>query len=61
MHWMLKDTFNTAHVSRKLKQLGLRVPQQKKPKRDIQLRDDDISSEDADDSDNETLFAMQKR
>ncbi|CAA7024796.1 unnamed protein product [Microthlaspi erraticum] len=55
-----ENTFTTAQVSRKLKQLGLPLPLGKKYKAGMMLRDDhDDSSQD--DSDNETLSAFKKR
>ncbi|XP_010537125.1 PREDICTED: uncharacterized protein LOC104811936 [Tarenaya hassleriana] len=59
-----ENTSTTAQISRKLKQLGLRLPRQKKAKGDMVLRDedhDDNSSERTDGSDNETLQALRNR
>ncbi|XP_057480402.1 uncharacterized protein LOC130767528 [Actinidia eriantha] len=56
--------FTAAQVSRKLKQLGLRVPQQKRSEGNIHLRDVDLinsSAESSEDSDNETLISLIKR
>ncbi|THG05537.1 hypothetical protein TEA_016690 [Camellia sinensis var. sinensis] len=57
-------TFTAAQVSRKLKQLGLRVAQQKRPKAETHLKDEDVinfSAETAEHSDNETLLSLKKR
>ncbi|CAL5364455.1 unnamed protein product [Camellia sinensis] len=57
-------TFTAAQVSRKLKQLGLRVAQQKRPKAKAHLKDEDVinfSAETAEHSDNETLLSLKKR
>lgn len=56
-------TFTAAQVSRKLKQIGLRIPQQKKDAH-LHLRDEDLndfSAEGADNSDHETLLSLRKR
>ena len=56
--------FTAAQVSRKLKQLGLRVSQQKRSEGNIHLRDVDLinsSDESSEDSDNETLISLIKR
>lgn len=55
-------TFTAAQVSRKLKQLGLRFPQQKKGL--LHLRDEDLDdphAEGDDNSDKETLSSLRKR
>ncbi|KAL7254194.1 hypothetical protein ACSBR1_008571 [Camellia fascicularis] len=57
-------TFTAAQVSRKLKQLGLRVAQQKRPKAKTHLKDEDVinfPAETAEHSDNETLLSLKKR
>jgi len=56
--------FTPAQISRKLKQLGLRVPQQKKAEATLHLRDENPSDHSADemqDSDNETLLSLRLR
>lgn len=55
-------SFTAAQVSRKLKQLGLRVPQPKKSSSHLHLRDeepDDMYDEGFDDAD--TLSSLRKR
>ncbi|KAA8539990.1 hypothetical protein F0562_026682 [Nyssa sinensis] len=57
-------TVTAAQVSRKLKQLGLHIPQQKKSEADMHLRDEDINdlfTEGSDNSDDETLLSLLKR
>ncbi|XP_010059979.2 topoisomerase 1-associated factor 1 isoform X2 [Eucalyptus grandis] len=56
--------FTPAQIARKLKQLGLRVPQQKKTEATLHLRDENLSDHSADemqDSDNETLLSLRLR
>ncbi|KAI8564941.1 hypothetical protein RHMOL_Rhmol03G0222300 [Rhododendron molle] len=56
--------FTAAQVSRKLKQLGLRVPKRKRSEGHMHSRDEDpvnFSAESAEDSDNETLLSLVKR
>ncbi|XP_058206068.1 uncharacterized protein LOC131319704 [Rhododendron vialii] len=56
--------FTAAQVSRKLKQLGLRVPKCKRSEGHMHSRDEDpvnFSAESAEDSDNETLLSLVKR
>ncbi|KAF8114815.1 hypothetical protein N665_0033s0007 [Sinapis alba] len=55
-----ENTYTTAQVSRKLKQLGLRLPRGKKSEPGMKLQDDHDGSS-ADESDNETLLAFKKR
>ncbi|KAJ4875737.1 timeless family protein [Raphanus sativus] len=55
-----ENTYTTAQVSRKLKQLGLRLPRGKKSEAGMKLLDDHDDSS-ADESDNETLLAFKKR
>ncbi|ESQ43217.1 hypothetical protein EUTSA_v10012488mg [Eutrema salsugineum] len=55
-----ENTFTTAQVSHKLKQLGLRIPRGKKSETGMMLKDDQDDSS-ADDSDNETILAYKKR
>ncbi|CAH8329047.1 unnamed protein product [Eruca vesicaria subsp. sativa] len=55
-----ENTYTTAQVSRKLKQLGLRLPRGKKSEAGMKLQDDHDDSS-ADESDNETLLAFKKR
>lgn len=58
------NSFTPAQVSRKLKQLGLRVPRQKRSKADVNLRDEelnDISTGEGRDSDDETLLSIRNR
>ncbi|XVF12596.1 hypothetical protein REPUB_Repub08aG0132500 [Reevesia pubescens] len=58
------NMFTAAQVSRKLKQLGLRVPRQKRSKDNMHLRDEelnDLSADETLDSDNETLLSFRKR
>ncbi|XP_010445395.1 PREDICTED: protein timeless homolog [Camelina sativa] len=52
--------YTTAQVSRKLKQLGLRLPRRKKSEAGMKLKDDHDESA-ADESDNETLLAFKNR
>ncbi|XAR52266.1 hypothetical protein NMG60_11020233 [Bertholletia excelsa] len=57
-------TFTAAQVSRKLKQLGLRVTKQKRSESDFHLRDEDLhsfSAKTAEGSDDETLLSLRKR
>ncbi|KAK2983623.1 hypothetical protein RJ640_023157 [Escallonia rubra] len=56
--------FTAAQVSRKLRQLGLRVPQQKRSNSNLKFEDEDLnefSPEDANNSDNETLLSLSRR
>ncbi|XP_056158902.1 topoisomerase 1-associated factor 1 isoform X2 [Syzygium oleosum] len=56
--------FTPAQIARKLKQLGLRVPRQKKVEATLHLRDENLSDHSADetqDSDNETLLSLRLR
>ncbi|KAK3011688.1 hypothetical protein RJ639_010868, partial [Escallonia herrerae] len=56
--------FTAAQVSRKLRQLGLRVPQQKRFNSNLKFEDEDLnefSPEDANNSDDETLLSLSKR
>ncbi|KAK3010402.1 hypothetical protein RJ639_012889 [Escallonia herrerae] len=56
--------FTAAHVSRKLRKLGLRVPQQKRSNSNLKFKDEDLnefSPEDANNSDDETLLSLSKR
>lgn len=58
------NKFTGAQVSRKLKQLGLYVPRQKKSEDNMHLRDEevnDLSANEMDDSDNETLLSFKNR
>lgn len=55
-----ENTYTTGQVSRKLKQLGLRLPRGKKSEAGMKLQDDHDDSS-ADESDNETLLAFKKR
>ncbi|KAL5813132.1 hypothetical protein ACOSQ3_028082 [Xanthoceras sorbifolium] len=58
------NTFTAAQISRKLKQLGLHTPKQKKSEAHMHLRDEepeDISIDAAHDSDNETLLSFRNR
>ncbi|KFK26897.1 hypothetical protein AALP_AA8G307700 [Arabis alpina] len=55
-----EKTYTTAQVSRKLKQLGLRLPRSKKSEAGMMLKDDHDDSS-ADDSDNQTLLAFKHR
>ncbi|KAK8324273.1 hypothetical protein V6Z11_A12G291500 [Gossypium hirsutum] len=58
------NKFTAAQVSRKLKQLGLYVPRQKKSKENMHLRDEelnDLSANEMHDSDNETLLSFKNR
>ncbi|XVF53482.1 hypothetical protein PTKIN_Ptkin05aG0102800 [Pterospermum kingtungense] len=58
------NMFTAAQVSRKLKQLGLRVPRQKRSEDDLHLRDEGpnhSSDDDTHDSDNETLLSFRNR
>ncbi|MBA0621832.1 hypothetical protein Godav_007422 [Gossypium davidsonii] len=55
------NKFTAAQVSRKLKQLGLYVPRQKKSEENMHLRDEelnDLSANEMHDSDNETLLSF---
>ena len=58
-------TFTAAQVSRKLKQLGLCVPRQKRSNADLHLRDEEelneISAEGPEISDSETLSSLKQR
>lgn len=57
-------SISTAQVSRKLKQLGLVKPKQKKDQASMQLRDEiinEIPSEGAGNSDGETLSSLRIR
>lgn len=56
--------FTASHVSRKLKQLGLLAPPQKKLETSIQLRDEDLSDfsmDTSNESDDETLLSLINR
>ncbi|TYI52979.1 hypothetical protein E1A91_D12G286800v1 [Gossypium mustelinum] len=58
------NKFTAAQVSRKLKQLGLYVPRQKKSEENMRLRDEelnDLSANEMHDSDNETLLSFKNR
>lgn len=55
-----EKTYTTAQISRKLKQLGLRLPGGKKSEAGMMLKDDHDDSS-ADESDNETLLAFKHR
>ncbi|MBA0773629.1 hypothetical protein Gotri_008889 [Gossypium trilobum] len=58
------NKFTAAQVSRKLKQLGLYVPRQKKSEENMHLRDEelnDVSANEMHDSDNETLLSFKNR
>ncbi|KAL1206714.1 hypothetical protein V5N11_027273 [Cardamine amara subsp. amara] len=55
-----ENTYTTAQVSRKLKQLGLLLPRGKKSKAGMMLKDDHDDSS-ADESDDETLLAFKNR
>ncbi|KAL1069715.1 hypothetical protein V6Z11_D12G284600 [Gossypium hirsutum] len=58
------NKFTAAQVSRKLKQLGLYVPRQKKSEEIMRLRDEelnDLSANEMHDSDNETLLSFKNR
>lgn len=55
-----ENTYTTAQVSRKLKQLGLHLPRGKKSEGGMMLKDDHDDSS-ADESDNETLLAFKHR
>ncbi|KAH1075387.1 hypothetical protein J1N35_027715 [Gossypium stocksii] len=58
------NKFTAAQVSRKLKQLGLYVPRQKKSEDNMHLRDEelnDLSANEMHDSDNETLLSFKNR
>ncbi|MBA0657327.1 hypothetical protein Goklo_009621 [Gossypium klotzschianum] len=58
------NKFTAAQVSRKLKQLGLYVPRQKKSEENMHLRDEelnDLSANEMHDSDNETLLSFKNR
>ncbi|EOY23387.1 Timeless family protein, putative isoform 1 [Theobroma cacao] len=55
------NMFTAAQVSRKLKQLGLHVPRQKRSEDNMHLRDEelnDLSADETCDSDNETLLSF---
>ncbi|XP_022736248.1 protein timeless homolog isoform X2 [Durio zibethinus] len=59
-----QKVFTAAQVSRKLKQLGLRIPRQKRSEDNMHLRDEelkDLSGDETPDSDNETLLSFRKR
>lgn len=56
--------FTTAQVSRKLKQLGLLPPQQKRSEAQMHLRDEELNDSslvEAHDSDEETLLSLKNR
>ncbi|XP_076911827.1 uncharacterized protein LOC143569918 [Bidens hawaiensis] len=53
-------TFTAAQISRKLRQLGLRLRKQKSGD-NMQLRDDDDDDDDVSDSDGQTLLSLKKR
>ncbi|XP_030548620.2 protein timeless homolog isoform X2 [Rhodamnia argentea] len=56
--------FTPAQIARKLKQLGLRAPREKKVEAALHLRDENLSDHPADetqDSDNETLLSLRLR
>ncbi|KAJ0098814.1 hypothetical protein Patl1_20274 [Pistacia atlantica] len=56
--------FTAAQVSRKLKQLGLRPPQQKRSEAQMHLRDEELNDSsivEAHDSDKETLLSLRNR
>ncbi|KAK2654028.1 hypothetical protein Ddye_013884 [Dipteronia dyeriana] len=58
------NTFTAAQISRKLKQLGLHTPKQKRSKAHMNLRDEepaDTAIDEAHDSDNKTLLSFRKR
>lgn len=58
------NKFTAAQISRKLKQLGLCAPQQKRSKANMHLRDEELnnsSKDEAHDSDNETLLSFRNR
>ncbi|CAN8244514.1 unnamed protein product [Cochlearia groenlandica] len=55
-----ENTYTTAQVSRKLKQLGLRLPRGKKSEAGMTQKDDQADSS-ADESDDETILAFKKR
>ena len=58
------NRFTAAQISRKLKQLGLRVPRQKRSEDNMHLRDEelnDLSADEVCDSDNETLLSFRNR
>jgi timeless len=55
-----ENTYTTAQVSRKLKQLGLRLPRGKKSEAGMMLKDDHDDSS-ADESEDETLLAFKNR
>ena len=58
------NTFTAAQISRKLKQLGLHTPKQKKSEAHMNLRDEepnDTAIDEAHDSDNETLLSFRNR
>ncbi|XP_021295364.1 protein timeless homolog isoform X3 [Herrania umbratica] len=58
------NMFTAAQVSRKLKQLGLHVPRQKRSEDNMHLRDEelnDLSADETCDSDNETLLSFRNR
>ncbi|XP_052180758.1 uncharacterized protein LOC127793960 [Diospyros lotus] len=57
-------TFTAAQISRKLRQLGLRVPRKRKSEVNMHLRDEDVinsSAEKGEESDDETLLSLIKR
>ena len=57
-----ENKFTASQVSRKLKQLGLHVPQRKRSQSSILLRDeDDLSTEIMHESDDETLISLMNR
>ncbi|KAK1577022.1 hypothetical protein Q3G72_018520 [Acer saccharum] len=58
------NTFTAAQITRKLKQLGLHTPKQKKSEAHMNLRDEepnDTAVDEVHDSDNETLLSFRKR
>ncbi|KAJ4843375.1 hypothetical protein Tsubulata_032681 [Turnera subulata] len=57
------DSFTAAQVSRKLKQMGLRVPQKKRSKADSHLGDEELKGfvPGGQDSDDETLLSLRNR
>ncbi|OMO53292.1 Timeless protein [Corchorus capsularis] len=58
------NMFTAAQVSRKLKQLGLRIPQQKRSDGKAHLRDEqlnDLSAHESHDSEDETLISFRNR
>ncbi|GLT35849.1 hypothetical protein SLA2020_102660 [Shorea laevis] len=55
------NAFTAAQVTRKLNQLGLRVPHQKRSEANMQLRDEELDDPSVDVSDNETLISFRNR